>query len=175
MGGDDCTWESVAAIKISVGINKELLDARSVSTVLDIVAKRLLDFNEVNLATAFSRLAKLKGRHGPCVDSRDLRMRSLLEHELSGLTLPHTNAKARHLANVSHAMASLSGTSSVLDPLFCQVFDSLCRAAAAKVQDFNAQGLANTRAAAAKVQDFNAQGLVNTLWAMVPRRSLEGP
>ena len=41
-------------------------------------------------------------------------------------------------------MASLSGTSSVLDPLFCQVFDSLCRAAAAKVQDFNAQGLANT-------------------------------
>ena len=147
MGGDDCTLERVAAIKINVAINKELLDARSVSTVLDIVAKRLLDFNEVNLATAFSRLAKLKGRHGPCVDSRDLRMRSLLEHELSGLTLPHTNAKARHLANVSHAMASLSGTSSVLDPLFCQVFDSLCRAAAAKVQDFNTQDLANTLSA----------------------------
>ena len=81
------------ATKISVAINKELLDARSVSTVLDTVAKRLLDFDEVNLSTAFSRLAKLKGKRGPCVDSRDLRMRSLLEHELSGLILPQTQKR----------------------------------------------------------------------------------
>ena len=76
-------------------------------------------------------------------------------------------------------------TSSVLDPLFCQVFDSLCRAAAAKVQDFNSQGLADTLwamaktgrvrpevfallcwAAAAKVQDFNAQELANSQCAL---------
>ncbi len=63
-----------------------------------------------------------------------------------------------------------------------EVFDSLRRAAAAKVQDFDAQDLANTlwamaetsralpevfdspcRAAAAKVQDFNTPRITNTL------------
>ena len=114
------------------------------SSVLDIVGARLFEFNDVNLATAFSRLAKLKGRHGPCVDARDLRMRLLLEHALSWLTLPHTNAKARHLANVVHAKARLQMHSPVSVPLRRDVFDALCQAAAAKVQDFNAQDLANT-------------------------------
>ncbi len=64
-----------------------------------------------------------------------------------------------------------------------EVFDSLCRAAAGKVQDLNALNLANTlwtmaktsrvlpevfdslcQAAAAKVQDLNALSLANTLW-----------
>ncbi len=58
--------------------------------------------------------------------------------------------KARHLANVLHARASVTGTSSAFDPPFCQVFESLCRAAAAKVQDFNAQEVASTLWAIAK-------------------------
>ena len=66
-----------------------------------------------------------------------------------------------------------------------EAFDSLCGAAAAKVQDFNAQDRASSLwamaatsrvlpevfdslcgAAAAKVQDFNAQDRASTLWAM---------
>ena len=63
------------------------------------------------------------------------------------------------------------------------VFEALCIAAAQKVQDFNAQNVANTlwamaktgtqmpdvfealcTAAAQKVQDFNAQEIANTLF-----------
>jgi hypothetical protein len=66
-----------------------------------------------------------------------------------------------------------------------EVFDSLWRAAAAKVQSLNAQGLANTlgamanmsrvlpevfdslcRAAAAKLQDSNMQEVAYALWAV---------
>ena len=66
-----------------------------------------------------------------------------------------------------------------------EVFDSPCRAAAFKVEEFDAQEVANTLwampktsrvlpevfdslcwAAAAKVQDFNAQEVANTLWAI---------
>ena len=61
---------------------------------------------------------------------------------------------ALNLANTQWAMAK---TSRVLP----EVFDSLCRAAAAKVQDFNAQDLANTLWAMAKTsrvlpEDFDS-------------------
>ncbi len=65
------------------------------------------------------------------------------------------------------------------------VFEALCTAGVQKVQDFNAQEIANTLWAMAKtgtqtpdvfealcaeasrkVQDFNAQEIANTLWAM---------
>ncbi len=152
-------------------INKGLIRAKSVSVVLGIAEFRLHEFNDVNIATAFNQIAHLQG--GPM----DLRVRLLEQRALRIFESQKADFSPRSLAMVIYAMAVLRLNSAI--------FESLCNASHAKLQDFNAQDLANTlwamaktgtqmpdvfealcTAAARKLQDFNAQGLANTLWAM---------
>ncbi len=82
-------------------------------------------------------------------------------------------------------LASSPGGMATADWVLPEVFVSLCRAEAAKVQDFSPQEFANTlgaraktgrvkpevfdspsRAVPAKVKDFGAQDLANSRWGM---------
>ena len=149
-------------------INKGLRRAKSVSAVLGIADFRLHEFNDVNIATAFNQIARLQG--GPM----DLRVRLLEERALRIFGSQKADFSPRSLAMVIYAMAILRLDSAIFEPL--------CNASHEKLQDFNAQDLANTLWAMAKtgtqmpdvfealcaeasrkVQDFNAQGLAHTL------------
>ncbi len=151
-------------------INKGLRRAKSVSVVLGIAEYRWHEFNDVNICTAFNRIAHLQG------EPMDLRVRLLEERALRIFESQKADFSPRSLAMVIYAMARLRLDSAIFEPL--------CNASHAKLQDFNAQDLANTLWAMAKtgtqmpdvfealcaeasrkVQD-NAQEIANTLWAM---------
>ena len=149
-------------------INKGLRRAKSVSVVLGIADYRLHEFNDVNICTAFNQIARLQ--RGPM----DFRVRLLEQHALRIFGSQKADFSVRSLAMVIHAMAVLRLNSAI--------FESLCNASHAKLQDFDAHDLrrllwamaktgtqmrdvfeAFCAEAARKVQDFNAQGLANTL------------
>jgi len=155
-------------------LNYKLKDARDWKGIMRQVENHLESFNEVNIATALHRLAKIAR------DSND-KTKVLRDPRLSQLALKAQESISlftpQQLSNSAWACATLSYYSNAL--LKCIENEAL-----QKLDKFNSQDLTNTIWAYAKLNykpkllmsgiaseallklhDFNPQGLANTLWA----------
>eukprot|EP00962_Isochrysis_galbana_P001836 scaffold473_cov104-Isochrysis_galbana.AAC.8 len=134
-------------------------------------------YDEINLATTWSRLGRAHGRSRSLILSQDGKcLHALRERSMQGAG----RWKARHLANTAHALAKLHIRSEGWKGLW----RVLAAASLRGLSKFDPQGLANTAwafataghatpalldaiaaEAAPRVGEFTEQGLGNTAWA----------
>ena len=155
-------------------LNYRLKDAKDYKGILRQVELNLDVFNEVNIATALHRLAKIaRDSNEKSKIMRDPRLGQLEQKARENMRL----FTPQQLSNSAWACATLSYNSMPL-------LRSIESQALLKLDKFNSQDLTNTiwayaklgykpkqlmagiaREALSKLYDFNPQGLANTLWA----------
>jgi hypothetical protein len=158
-------------------LNQRIAEQTDPLEVLRLYAEYGHAYNEVNMATTWSRLGRARGRPRSLILSQDgTKLHALRERTVRG----GTRWKARHLANTAHALAKLQLTSGE----WRQLWDLLATASCRRIGECKPQELANTAWAFAtaghavpalldaiaaeaerRVGEFNAQNLANTAWA----------
>ena len=123
------------AAKVNIAINKEITACKDVQDLCSLIQNRVIEFNHVNVATAFRKLL-LTPRHGVARGTVDQGLRALEESALHNIG----DFGPQALANTLHAMAKAKAHYTPTNPL---VLEALERRAEAVADTFNAQGVAN--------------------------------
>ena len=159
------------SLELNKQLNQRLVQARRTRELLRLHAEHGGSFNNVNLATCWSRLGRAGFKEGFTRQLGALREQ----------TLPTLGGwGARELANLAHALGKLEARGDAWSSLW----EAVARAAAQRRGEFSAQSLANTAWAyatachaapalldaiaaetARRVREFNPQSLTNTAWA----------
>lgn len=173
-GGRRAAGDPQGAMEKAKRLNYKLKDAKDWKGILRQVEMNLDTFNEVNIATALHRLAKIaRDSNEKAKILRDPRLSSLEAKAQENMKL----FTPQQLSNSAWACATLSYNSMPL-------LRGIEAEAMMKLDRFNSQDLTNTiwayaklsykpkqlmngiaREALHKLYDFNPQGLANTLWA----------
>ena len=163
-----------SSIERAKRFNYRMKDARDWRQILRTIELHVETFNEVNLATALHRLAKVSPRppdkRAVCADPRLALLEACALDKIRGFS-------PQQLSNSAWALATLGR-------LALPLLEAIEAQACERMPEFNSQDLSNTiwafarlnhkprqlmRAVAAeaqrKLRDFNPQGMANTLWA----------
>ena len=132
-GGGGCAAPRPAE-KVNIAINKEIMACNDVQDLCSVIQNRVIEFNHVNVATAFRKLL-LTPRHDAARGTVDQALRALEESALRNIG----DFGPQPLANTLHAMAKARYTPT--NPL---VLEALDRQVEALAGTFNAQDVANT-------------------------------
>jgi hypothetical protein len=127
------------AAKVNIAINKEITACKDVQDLCSLIQNRVIEFNHVNVATAFRKLL-LTPRHGVARGTVDQGLRALEESALHNIG----DFGPQALANTLHAMAMAKAHYTPTNILVLEALEG------------RAEAVAGT---------FNAQGVANTLWA----------
>jgi len=158
-------------------INALIKDATRARELLGLYEQRGQSFNDVNLATCWSRLGRMRGTDRSWLRSDDgTALRALREQTTDQVR----TLGARELSNAAHAIAKLDFRGAAWGGLWKEIEG----AALARRSELNPQDLANTawafatagrattvlfdaigKEAAGRVRDFEPQHLANTAWA----------
>jgi hypothetical protein len=124
----------------SKAINRGIMKASSISSLLYIVDQRLGDFSAVNAITTLHRIASLS--HGSVAElALDQEQEACLSELLEMLQQEVKDFSAWDLSNTMWALA-------VLKWQCPELMRELCAVSSAKAKDFNAQDLSGTMCAA---------------------------
>jgi len=158
-------------------INALIKDATLARELLGLHEQHGQSFNDVNLATCWSRLGRMRGADRSWLRSDDgTALRALREQTTDQVR----TLGARELSNAAHAIAKLDFRGAAWGGLWKEIEG----AALARRSELNPQALANTawafatagrattalfdaigKEAAGRVRDFEPQHLANTAWA----------
>merc|ERR1719446_1788111 len=146
-------------------LNSWLSQATTRDELMDLFAVHGQWFDKVHYANLWNKLGRHLRKHHGRADWLQINV-SRMEELLIATTEYTPQCDARGIANIAHGAVFARGPNAKL------LYDSLIRAAMAKLSEFNPQNLANTAWAYATAQEV-APALFNAIEQAVPRKLSE--
>jgi hypothetical protein len=140
---------------VNIAINKDFTACKDVQDLCSLIQNRVIEFNHVNVATAFRKLL-LTPRDGVSRGTVDQGLRALEESALHNIK----DFGPQALANTLHAMAKAKAHYTPTNPLVLEALEGRAEAVAGT---FEAQGVANALWAYARMGQEPGAGLMRKL------------